>query len=424
MNILDFVKDSLKEADAFENHPLKSYSLEEQLLYLNVLSLVMFVDETVTTEEKTYLSILIKSFSLDADVLDSLIEFAEQPDKQTFHEFIQFFRRKPIAQLFLFDAYMLASSSQSFSDDARLLISQLADGLEILKGTQKDIFDLFCHIKNKDWQESALYFSSHLLASEHFQHLLEYHGVNFDELIKKTEGLRVDRLLKIMKNKMQSEDLKPTIDNTLILPALQAEISRGNAVVTADKITIINNRYIKDLALSEIAISFDNGSKTFKVINPSEVESPLYIKYFIETLGIHDINGFIKTLYNVDNAIPTGMMSTINNQCIILDFGISEHLPFVIVDTRLFRCSTRNLVNGFISFGMKRPFNRTKLYLSENKQLLLGGVYELQANKDDCSYQGELTLVETDEAIDFILKQGASSLKGDLKLSNRTTEWI
>ena len=35
LDILDFLEDATREADAFEHHPARELSLEERLLYLN-----------------------------------------------------------------------------------------------------------------------------------------------------------------------------------------------------------------------------------------------------------------------------------------------------------------------------------------------------------------------------------------------------
>ncbi len=157
-DILDLIHDATKEANSFENHPAKALPLEERLSYLNGLALVMNADAEISEDEKEYLRILIKSFDLDESCLNDFVTFAQAPDKDTIQAFFRTFRRKPLAQLFLFDAYMMGMRDGQLQDKERAVIDKMAEQLEILKGTRRDIFDLFCHIQNKDWTESSFVF--------------------------------------------------------------------------------------------------------------------------------------------------------------------------------------------------------------------------------------------------------------------------
>jgi hypothetical protein len=149
------------------------------------------------------------------------------------------------------------------------LVNAIANQLEILKGTQQDIFDLFCHIKNRNWQESALYFSSHLLNPEHFKHLLTYYEISFDELMEETKEIRQGRLIDILKPKLidsvewgafncEGSSQKATlitkkpatilsvissaISNALILPWLQLMLDKGALRVTKEQVKILENK--------------------------------------------------------------------------------------------------------------------------------------------------------------------------------------
>lgn len=181
-DVFDMLNEATKEADAFEHHPLKDSTLEQKLLYLQGLALVMNADADIHSEEKEYLRILIKSFGLPQEQLDDLEDFAKAPDKDTIQAFFREYRRKPVAQLFLFDALMMTRRDGKVDDKEQAVVNKMAEQLEILKGTQKDIFDLFCFIKNKNWPETALYFKSHLLSTTHFQHLLDYHELTEADL--------------------------------------------------------------------------------------------------------------------------------------------------------------------------------------------------------------------------------------------------
>ncbi|EJL6568333.1 TerB family tellurite resistance protein, partial [Vibrio navarrensis] len=275
LDILDVINEATKEANSFENHAAKDLTLEERLLYLQGLALVMNADGEIHAEEKEYIRILIKSFEMDESILESFVEFAQRPDKDTVQAFFRTFRRRPIAQLFLFDALMMTRRDDSVDDREKAVVDKIAEQLEVLKGTYQDIYDLFCHIKNKDWKESALYFSSHLLNPEHFNHLLDYFEVDLNEILETTSELRKDRVLRIIKERLgdnfDSNNPSLNIDNEVIVPLLQSGINRGDIKVILDVVEIPAfgefslanlgidyNKETKELFLKEHkAISFD-----------------------------------------------------------------------------------------------------------------------------------------------------------------------
>ncbi|ENV2992063.1 TerB family tellurite resistance protein [Vibrio vulnificus] len=207
LDILDIINDATKEANSFENHAAKNLTLEERILYLQGLALVMNADGEIHPEEKEYIRILIKSFEMDEAILESFVEFAQRPDKDTVQAFFRTFRRRPIAQLFLFDALMMTRRDDIIDEKEKAVVDKIAEQLEVLKGTYQDIFDLFCHIKNKDWDESALYFTSHLLDVDNFKHLLSYYSIDNEDLVYRTETLSKKRLQQYIQKKMGITDI-------------------------------------------------------------------------------------------------------------------------------------------------------------------------------------------------------------------------
>ncbi|MDQ9090513.1 TerB family tellurite resistance protein [Pseudoalteromonas haloplanktis] len=289
-DILDVINDATKEADAFEGHPAADFTMEEQLLYLNGLALVMNADGHIDDTEKEYIRILIKSMNLDESILDDMVTFAKAPDKDTVQAFFRTFRRRPVAQLFLFDALMMTRRDGKVEDKEKTVVDKIADQLEILKGTQQDIFDLFCHIKNRNWQESALYFSSHLLNPEHFKHLLAYHEIEFDALMAETAEIRSNRLIEVIKQKIDIDALEwerleyrnadssfgaTEITNTfisniftqtLILPFLQSKLDRKELRINADEVLLIKDGVEQAYgSLADLTLSYDKEIDAFFV---------------------------------------------------------------------------------------------------------------------------------------------------------------
>lgn len=195
MDILDLIEEADKKS-SFENHPMKHKSLEEQILYLNGLCLPIISDGDISNKQKDYLKLLINSFNLDRSCLNDILGFAQEPDKETIKAFLDTFRRKLVAQAFLFDSYMIALREDDNRAQKIAVINKLADKLEVMKGVQGDIFDLFCSLKNKDWDECSLFSDYVLLNNDNYAHILEYYDVNPEDFRKNNAEKQQSLLLK------------------------------------------------------------------------------------------------------------------------------------------------------------------------------------------------------------------------------------
>lgn len=198
----EILERALKEAPEFKNHAAKELDIQQRLLYLKMLALVMSVDKRIRNDEQRYFLILLRSLAVSEAELSNIIGFAKKPDVETVQRFFSTFRRSSLAQLFLFDALTLTRNDDQSNDAERDAIDKIANKLELLKGTQQDVYDLFCHIKNRNWRESAPYFSSYFLTPEYFTHLLEYYHVNLEQLMEETESLRKDRLQEMINRRI------------------------------------------------------------------------------------------------------------------------------------------------------------------------------------------------------------------------------
>jgi len=340
-DILDVIEEATKEADAFEHHPVIELEMEEQVLYLNGLALVMNADGHIDDTEKEYIRILIKSIGLGESVLDVMVAFATAPDKDTVQAFFRAFRRKPIAQLFLFDALMMTRRDGKVEDKEMAVVNKIANQLEILKGTQQDIFDLFCHIKNRNWQESALYFSSHLLNPNHFKHLLAYHEVVLDELMAETIDIRAARLLAALKDKMPEpeagENVKPKLNSEIVLPMLQAEIDRGNAEVVNNQLTIKDSKSFWELDLSSIGFEWNKESASLYSTQQQDITHRGVTEKLIGMLNIDSVSDVIDVLYKGALKITEGSIPTGDNRELKLTAETNKKFPYIELNKVIYK---------------------------------------------------------------------------------------
>ncbi|WP_282176208.1 hypothetical protein [Vibrio nereis] len=274
IDILNSIKEAAKESNAFENHAAKELALEERLLYLQGLALVMNSDGDIHPEETDYLLILIRSLYLDESVIDSCIEFANQPDKSTIQSILKCFRRKPIAQLFLFDALMISYRDGDISEQEKEVIDELAFQFEVAKGIYQDIFDLFCYIKNRNWQDAALYFSIHLLNPNYFKHIFDYYEIELNGMFSELNEISKKKLSFLIKNRF-----KDGISNEDLLPFLQSKIDRGEASV---KNGIYMSTSFDDMEISAIDVFYNQLDDNLYVSNTCLIKNSSILDNFLE----------------------------------------------------------------------------------------------------------------------------------------------
>ncbi|MFY3327269.1 TerB family tellurite resistance protein [Vibrio fluvialis] len=388
LDILDVINEATKEANSFENHAAKDLTLEERLLYLQGLALVMNADGEIHPEEKEYIRILIKSFEMDESILESFVEFAQRPDKDTVQAFFRTFRRRPIAQLFLFDALMMTRRDDSVNEREKAVVDKIAEQLEVLKGTYQDIYDLFCHIKNKDWEESALYFSSHLLNPEHFNHLLDYFEVDLNEILETTSELRKDRVLRIIKERLgdnfDSNNPSLNIDNEIIVPLLQSGINRGEIKVILDVVEIPE---FGEFSLANLGIDYNKETKELFLKEPKVVSEIKVVEYLGSVLNLNGFDTYRFIWGGTESSVVVGEVDPEDPRITNLTQPYQEG-QFIIIDGFLWRYSKgyRYNIHG-----------QTVLYSSSNDKFNNIGSkdrYSLWFSKTDSDSRGDIYKVK------------------------------
>lgn len=375
LDILDVINEATKEANSFENHAAKDLTLEERLLYLQGLALVMNADGEIHPEEKEYIRILIKSFEMDESILDSFVEFAQRPDKDTVQEFFRTFKRRPIAQLFLFDALMMTRRDDSVDDRETAVVDKIAEQLEVRKGVYHDIFYLFCHIKNKDWDESVLYFSYHLLNANYFSHILDYYEIKLDELIERTDELRRDFIFRKLRGKLSlkinENNASVELTSSVVTPMLQAMIDRGEVRILGDRVIFGNN---EELELSTIGLKYNPERKYLQISEEKSFSYTTLTNKFFKKLTITNNSDFC-TLFSIESdRIIFGTLDSESDLIINLNKEVREN-SLLLYNGKLWNCEQGkkydfigkdklyNLTNDFVK---KEEVKRIILHYGNN----------------------------------------------------------
>ncbi len=196
MSVLSLLKKVKVQTLSFEKHPCKELDQEVMVHYLNGLALIANEDENVCEKEREYLSILINSFGLSEDMLETFVNFAENPDEKLILDMMQSFATKDIKYNFMVDAMMIASIDGDFDENEEAIIEQYFEMFKITKDEAKDLRYIYEMFYTQNGNALYRYFEKesaskiHLIKAELFEYLLDYYKIDMAyELLKEEKKI-------------------------------------------------------------------------------------------------------------------------------------------------------------------------------------------------------------------------------------------
>jgi len=211
MSVLSLIKKVKVQTLSFEKHPCRELDQEVMVHYLNGLALITNEDENVCEKEREYLSILINSFGLSEDMLETFVNFAENPDEKLILDMMQSFATKDIKYNFMVDAMMVANIDGNFDENEEALINEYFEMFKITKDEAKDLKSIFEMFYAQDGNALYRYFGKQdkydtfLIKKELFQYLIDYYKIDMVYELKEDE-----------KKILEFEFFKPTFNNGLM----------------------------------------------------------------------------------------------------------------------------------------------------------------------------------------------------------------
>lgn len=208
MSVLNLIKKVKVQTLSFEKHPCRELEQEQMIHYLNGLALITNEDEKICDKEQEYLSILINSFGLSEDMLETFIDFAQNPDEKLILDMMQSFMSKDIKYNFMIDAMMIASIDGNVHENEKALINEYFEMFKITKDEEKDLRDIYKMFYKQDGNALFRYFGKQhiddvfIIKKELFQYLIDYYKIDFKYELKKDE-----------KKILQFEFFKPTFES-------------------------------------------------------------------------------------------------------------------------------------------------------------------------------------------------------------------
>lgn len=188
MSALELLKKVKVQTLSFEKHPCRELDQEMMIHYLNGLALITNEDENVCEKEREYLLILINSFGLSEDMLETFVNFAENPDEKLILDMMQSFMTKDIKYNFMVDAMMIASIDGNFDASEEAIIEQYFEMFKITKKEAEDLRYIYEMFHTQDGNALYRYFKrNEYIKVELFQYLLDYYKIDMAYELKEDE---------------------------------------------------------------------------------------------------------------------------------------------------------------------------------------------------------------------------------------------
>jgi len=188
MSVLSLLQKVKVQTLSFERHPCKDQDQEVMIHYLNGLALISQENENICDMQKEYLEILINSFGLSDDMLESFIDFAMNPNEKQILDMMQSFMGKEIKYNFILDAMMIAVKDGSFVDVEKEVIRQFGEMFKLTSKEMQDLHKLFELFHAQDGNGLYRYFKrNEYMKVELFQYLLDYYAIDMAYELRENE---------------------------------------------------------------------------------------------------------------------------------------------------------------------------------------------------------------------------------------------
>ena len=314
------------ETLSFEKHPCRELDQEMMMHYLNGLALIASADENICEKEKEYLEILINSFGLSEEILETVVNFAENPDEDLIQDMMEAFTTKDIKYNFMVDCMMISSRDGSFDDSEKGIIEEYFEMFKITQKEAEDLKYIFEIFHKQDGNALYRYFKrNEYMKIELFQYLLDYYKIDMAyELIEDEKKI------------LEFEFFKPTFSyGKLGLGAeeiMTKQISNAqfciflNSAYMSETIEIDGNGKVIDgisrnivMDLDSSDIDFDYDTQVFSVDSEEDEElkatgmTTVLVKNFINWINAKYNSEYIYYVTNTDG----------DNQIDMSNFGIN-----------------------------------------------------------------------------------------------------
>lgn len=180
-NILNKLIKSTQTIKSLAHHPLKAASLEQKILYLNVLCLLH--DEKKLSS--SYLAILLNAVDVDSSMKQDFLDFAKDADEEAIVKFIQEFSHSSLALPFLSDCLMLCACEDELDKNNTQVINRLAVELGVHGDDRAELHKNFMRIKDSYFDKvNTLFIAEHVISYFKAKNLNHYRVVLLNLILR------------------------------------------------------------------------------------------------------------------------------------------------------------------------------------------------------------------------------------------------
>lgn len=340
MSALDLLKKVKVQTLSFEKHPCRELDQEQMIHYLNGLALITNEDENVCEKEREYLSILINSFGLSEDMLETFVNFAENPDEKLILDMMQSFMNKDIKYNFMIDAMMIASVDGDFDEKEKAIIEQYFEMFKITPDEAKDLRYLYESFYTQNGNALYRYFKKedkgkpYKIKEELFQYLLDYYQIDMAYELKEDEKKILT--FEFFKPTFESGGLGDGATEIMTKPVNNAQFCIFlNSAFMANTIEIDGNGKVVDSKSKDLLMDLDNSDIEFKdnefIINSAEDEEKkitgityVMAEMFIEWVSKYNDEKYYISSFNIGYNIPMNIFDIpLSNEFIFNEYESS-----------------------------------------------------------------------------------------------------
>ena len=183
-DILQFVKEVKEEIFSFKTLPAKNFDIDQKILYIKALSLIANVNSKPTKAEIDLLNKFLISFELrNTDALQDILAFGENPEKDTFLQFIEFLDTKEKKTTFLLDCFLLTNQNKNITKSSIEFLNIISETIGLSKNQFKHIENIYNDISSKRLKTVSAFVRKYsTIKKDSFSYLIDYYN-NITEYI-------------------------------------------------------------------------------------------------------------------------------------------------------------------------------------------------------------------------------------------------
>jgi uncharacterized tellurite resistance protein B-like protein len=344
-------------------HPVSNLSLEEKILYVQGVGIAVAADQSIHKKERKYLTKLIEVIDLDESMIEDVLSFIKEPDREIIQEIFTAFSGSSTAQILLFNSLEIMLCDDEYTEEEQSVFSSLHKKLALEKEVIKDVISLNDAYKSGEVDRAYKVINSGSLAEKTFGYLIDEDHCNKDCKV-------LDNEKEQLKQSVCLTQLKEVCEKIVVLKK-QADLS-NNSTQTEPSKTQFKKKSLEKIIEEKGDGYLTNGKTVFSTENDWFGSSDKFTKKAVNALWSY-VAGNDEDQMEVGLFEDKTFMSVNDSD----DRSVSGSDVLVLVDSTLF---------GSAEDGILITNNKlySKDFLNEPWSIALDKIKTVKLRKGDC----------------------------------------